>query len=119
MPDRTEFRRDDEVVLQFPVVAVVDQVDTRINALAANALIVRNVRVPLLRAVANEVVGLRGQAAFADDPRVAVPTNEPLIAKLTSRPGSGAMPAVSVADNDVVPPKAPVADETNSCVKGR
>src|SRR5205085_3431636 len=50
--------RDREVILQLPLVAVVKEVDAGVDALVANAPVRRDVRAPLLRVIADEVVDL-------------------------------------------------------------
>ncbi len=49
-------RRHDEVILQLPLVAVVDQVNARIDSLVLHLRVGRNIRAPLRRIVADEVV---------------------------------------------------------------
>src|SRR4029077_4095883 len=47
---------DGEVVLQLTVIAVVEQIDSRVNVLVANLIVGGNVSSPLVRIVANKVV---------------------------------------------------------------
>ena len=49
---------DLEVVFQLSLVAVVDQIDARINALIAHSRKLRNVAMPFCRIVADEIVAL-------------------------------------------------------------
>ena len=53
--------RDHEVMLQLPLVPVVDQVNARINATRSNFPVIGNVGVPLCGLVADKVVGLARQ----------------------------------------------------------
>ncbi len=53
-------RADDEVVLQLPLVAVVDKVDSGIDVLVLHLRIRRDIGPPLRGIVADEVVGLAG-----------------------------------------------------------
>ncbi len=58
-------RRDDEVVLELPLLAVVNEVDARVDTAVAHLRERRDVRAPMRRIVADEVVGLARQLVDA------------------------------------------------------
>jgi twitching motility protein PilT len=57
--------RHDQVVLQFPVHAVINQVDSRIDAAVPNPAILRNVHAPVSRVGSREVITPAGKECFA------------------------------------------------------
>ena len=65
-------RSDDEVVLELPLAAVVDEVDTRIDVLVGHLSIERDIAPPLARVVAEEVVRSTGHLALPVDLRSGV-----------------------------------------------
>jgi hypothetical protein len=68
--------RDVEVVFEPPLVAVVDEFDARIDLLITHAREVRDVRPPLRRVGADEVVAPARQLAFRPDARRLVRPHE-------------------------------------------
>src|SRR3981081_1877143 len=64
---RVRPRSHDEVILQLPLVAVVDQVNAGINSFVLHLRVSRNVRPPLRRIVADEVVTRAGEFVRASN----------------------------------------------------
>jgi hypothetical protein len=67
-------RRDDKVILKLALIAVVNQVDAGINSLVLHLCIIRDIAVPLLRIIANEVGALAGQFIRTSHPGRMGPT---------------------------------------------
>jgi hypothetical protein len=66
----------DQVVLELPLVAVVDEVDARVDVFVLHSGIRRHIGPPLRGIVADEVVGLAGQGVLARDARIAIGADE-------------------------------------------
>ena len=67
---------DGEIVLQFSFVAVIDQINTRINLRDANPVKGRNLRSPVRRVIAQDVVYLAGQGVQAGHGGLGIAPNE-------------------------------------------
>src|SRR5579872_2964257 len=73
---RVDSRRHGKVVFQLLVVAVVDQIDSRINVLEANLSVSWNVSVPLRRVVSEKVIDLSRLLFFSHGHRILVRTRK-------------------------------------------